>query len=77
MTKNGAIRGHQAPSEERLSESIIYTVHHWTVDKLSAASKQTGTYNQRYTKQFEIELDRIKEAINNEGHNWLEINREG
>ena len=77
MTKNGAIRGHQAPSEERLSESIIYTVHHWTVDKLSTAPSSTTTYNQRYTKQFEIELDRIKEAINNEGHNWLEINREG
>ena len=77
MTKNGAIRGHQAPSEERLSESIIYTVHHWTVDKLSAASKQTGTYNQRYNKQCERELDRIKQAIDTEGHNWLEINREG
>ena len=77
MTKNGEIRGHQAPSEERLSESIIYTVHHWTVDKLSTAPPSTTTYNQRYTKQFEIELDRIKEAIDNEGHNWLEFNREG
>ena len=81
MKDNGAERGHNPPSAERLSDSVVNTVHHWTISKLDTdpphrTRYKNLTYNQAYRQIFAIELDRIMESIEEAGNKWMEINRE-
>jgi len=82
MKVNGAERGHNPPSAERLSDSVVNTVHHWTINKMHTdpahrARYKNLPYSRAYRQIFAIELDRIMESIEEAGNKWMEINREG
>jgi len=73
MKDNGAERGHTPPTLSRLAECVVTSVHHWTKDQVFDFKDEY--YDQAYRKVFEIELDKVIEAIEKEGKSWAQLKR--